>query len=131
MINVVIPEPIPSLNKGEAAILEGLWESLNKHGDFHITVYSPPSWFNDDSKNYKNKYNVVDGIDLYDLANNFLDNPAPRSRLHILKTWGKFILFALLTRISKDLATHIMKDSFLQALADADLILAGHDGMLG
>ena len=131
MINVVIPEPIPSLNKGEAAILEGIWESLNKYGDYRITVYSPPAWIKDDRKNYVNKYTVADGIDLGDLANKFLENPKPRNRLYSLKIWGTLIGFSLITRISKKLALFLIKDNFLKSMAHADVILAGHDGMLG
>jgi len=130
MINVVIPEPIPSLNKGELAILGGIRESLDICGEYSLTVYSPPSWINDDRRSSENKYKVVSGVDLFDLENAFLDNPEPRSRMHFFKTWGKLIFFSILVRMSQKVAIFCTKDPLLKSLAKADLILAGHDGML-
>lgn len=131
MLNVLIPEPVPSLNKGELAILEGIRESLRVYGNVDLTVYSPPLFFRDDKRNASKQYSVVTGVDLYDLANNFLDHPVPRSRLHFFETWGRLYLFSFVNRISTKMAAVLFKDDFLKAIAGADLILAGHDGMMG
>ena len=41
MLKVVIPENIPSLNKGEAAILEGIVTALAPLGNVLLTLFSP------------------------------------------------------------------------------------------
>ena len=52
-ICVVIPERIPSLNKGEAAILAGIEKSLALLGGVSITVFSPRCYRSDNIRNYK------------------------------------------------------------------------------
>jgi polysaccharide pyruvyl transferase WcaK-like protein len=131
MMHVVIPEPITSLNKGEAGILDGIYQALKLCGDVRLTVYSPPGWIHDDRRNYANKYNVVSGVDLLDIENAYRDNPIPRTRIHFLRTWGKLIVFAIIASLSKHLANVAFKDELLKTLSEAHLIVAGHDGMLG
>jgi len=131
MLNVVIPEPITSLNKGEAAILEGIHAALLLYGDHSLTVFSPPPWIDDDRRNYAGVYKVVDGVDLFDVANSYLDVSIPRNRMHFFKTWGKLFLFSLLSRISIKLATVLIRDNLFESMARSDLILAGHNGFLG
>ncbi len=131
VLRVVIPEPIPSTNKGEAAILEGIRESLNVWGRYELTVYSPSAWIDDDRRNANGNYQVVDGVDLFDLANLFSDHPKPRGRLHFFRTWGLLLLFSLVFRLSKSLARRIFNDPLLKAMGDADVIVAGHDGLFG
>lgn len=130
MLKVVIPEPITSLNKGEAAILEGLYEALRACGDFAISVYSPPDWFQDDKRNYDGRYTVVDGVDLLDIANKYLEKPAPRTRSHFFRTWGALLGYSVLYRLIGKSAMAYTKDNLLKAIMASDLILAGHDGML-
>lgn len=130
MINIVIPEPIPSMNKGEIAILDGLREALKLYGEYNLSVYSPPFIIDDDIRNAKGQYNVVGGIDLFDLENAFLENPIPRGRFYFFKTWGKLILFSLVYKMNKTLSKALFNDPLLLSIADADLILANHDGML-
>jgi len=135
MMNVVIPEPITSLNMGEAAILDGIYEALKLWGDFRLTVYSPGGWIDDDRKNYEGKYHVVGGVDLLGIedAYNNVNNPNPthRTRIHFFKTWGKLILYAVIAKFSRRIANGIFRDELLKSLREADLIIAGHDGMLG
>jgi len=131
MIKIVIPEPIPSLNKGEIAILEGLSEAHKIVGDVSLSVYSPKEWLKDDKRNYEDRYKVVTGVDLFDLANNFLEKPLPRGRLHFLQTWGKLLAFAFVSRILGKTALKLFHDDLFTEIFNCDLIQAGHDGMLG
>jgi polysaccharide pyruvyl transferase WcaK-like protein len=131
LIRVVIPEPITSLNKGEAAILEGLCEALRISGDFDLTLFSPGEWIDNDRKNYKDICKVTDGTDLFDIANKYRDNPLNRSSLYFFSTWGKLIFYSVLTRVSKGLANILIRDNLFKEFSRSDLILAGHDGMFG
>lgn len=131
MLRIVIPEPIPSMNKGEEAILGGIRQALEVLGDYDLAVYSPLAWYEEDTKNAKKNYRIISGIDLYDLSNWFSDKPIPRGRTHIIRTWGLLIVFSMLYRISKKLALSFQDKGIFHELALADVILAGHDGMLG
>lgn len=130
-MKVVIAEPIPSLNKGEAAILRGIQEALAICGDIKLTLYSPSGWVETDKKRYGSGIAITSGVDLWDAENNFLENPVSRNRTHFFKTWGKLLIFSLMARVSKRFAANLIKDDFLSSLAHADLIIAGHDGMIG
>ncbi|MFZ3136299.1 MAG: polysaccharide pyruvyl transferase family protein [Thermodesulfovibrionales bacterium] len=131
MYNVIIPEAIPSLNKGEAAILRGIQETLSLCGKFNLILYSPPAWVEDDKKRYEPEITVVTGLDFMDIANGFLEEPFERGRLFQYKLSGKLLLYSCLSILSPKAANYIFKDRFLESLANADLIVAGHDGMLG
>lgn len=130
MINIVIPEPITSLNKGEVAILEGIDEALKLLGDCEITVYSPLSWIEDDKRNYDGKYNVVGGINLFTVGYSYMKDRPPLGSIYSIKNWCKVLLYSLLTRVNRRLANMLIKDELLQAMSNADLLIAGHDGML-
>jgi len=53
MTKVVIPEPIPSLNKGEKAILEGIRVAISVFDDISVSLYSP--WYEDDGSDIHRK----------------------------------------------------------------------------
>ncbi|MCL4493066.1 MAG: polysaccharide pyruvyl transferase family protein [Nitrospirae bacterium] len=130
MLKVTIAEPIPSLNKGEAAILRGIQEALKVCGDVKLTLFSPHEWIDNDRKRYGTEINLAAGLDIWGAANAYSDNPVHHGRMYYLLLLMKFLAFSLATRISKKLAGLLIKDDFLQSLADSDLIIAGHDGML-
>jgi polysaccharide pyruvyl transferase WcaK-like protein len=130
MLRVIIPEAIPSKNKGELAILGGIREALNYYGPYELAVYSPLSLITDDTRNSNGHYRVVGGINLFGKDDSTSDIPIPRTRMHFFRTWGVLLAFSLLHRVSKRMAKRWFKDPLLDAIANADLILAGHDGML-
>jgi polysaccharide pyruvyl transferase WcaK-like protein len=126
MIRVVIPEGIPSLNKGEAAILEGYHVMLSLCGPHEITLFSPDAWIQDDSMNYAHLAKVVGGINLYYQG----DSRRERSRLRSYGTVSRLFACAVLSRLLGRRAKHLFKDELLTALLDADIILGGHDGRM-
>ncbi len=129
MITVAIPEPIPSLNKGEAAILEGIYAGLSAFEEIRLSVYAPSSWINDDRRNYT-RFEVVDGVDLFCGDHFYGDNRKPLGRTYFLKTRGKLLSYAVLSRVSRKAADLLFRDNLLKKMAQADIILAGHDGFL-
>ena len=132
MLKVAIHEPIPSLNKGEAAILGGILEALTLCGEVDLTVYSPPRWLADDARNYLGACRVATGADLCDFGNAFSDSPVERGRFYLIRLWAKLVAVAFVSRFSKRLANRLAgDDGFFKAFIDADVILASHDGMLG
>jgi polysaccharide pyruvyl transferase WcaK-like protein len=130
MIKIVIPEPITSLNKGEAAILEGIYEALKLLGRFEISVYSTPDWIFDDKRNYENKYKVVGGIDFFNVGYSYKESHEKIGIMFDIKKWGKLLVFSILYRLYSRLSNFFIKDDLLNAMSKADLLIAGHDGML-
>ena len=126
MLNVVIPESIPSLNKGEMAILEGIKEALSLFEKSTITIYSP--WPEVDRQRYSEGIKVASGYDFFKMLDGFSENPRPFSRFDYIFRWSKLISFAVVSRLSPALARIIFRDELLQALTCADLIIIGHDG---
>ena len=129
MVNVVIPESIPSLNKGEMAIFEGIREALSVFPDKKITLYA--AWYDIDRARVDKEINVVKGIDFYNMRGLFGEKSAAGlNKIKYLKKWGTLVFFALLARISKKLAYAYKKDDLLLSIANADLLIVGHDGCL-
>jgi polysaccharide pyruvyl transferase WcaK-like protein len=126
VIKVVIPEHIPSSNKGEEAILDGLLRALELCGEVSVTLFSPPDYHAINARNYAGKARVVSGLNLFESGAREPD----QDRLKHYRTRLKLLLFAALARISPRVAGRLIRDDLLAAMADADLILAGHDGQL-
>jgi polysaccharide pyruvyl transferase WcaK-like protein len=127
-MHVVIPEMIPSLNKGEMAIFEGIRRALMVFGSPKITLYC--AWLETDRERYDKEINTVGGIDLYDLAATFSPNPPKFSWRRYFSRWSKLIISAIFGRISLPLAKKLVKDPLLREFITADLIIVGHDGCL-
>ena len=131
MLKVTIPENIPSLNKGEAAILEGIREMLSLYGQHEITLYSPDSRIQGDLRNFGNSIRVIGGIDLYGSDVKVEQKNAGIDRFLSYIVVSKLLVFALLSRILGRMVKHMLRDELLLSILDADIILAAHDGMLG
>jgi|GEM_PF-4070288 len=123
MVKVIIPEGIPSLNKGEAAILEGIHEMLSLGGRHEITLFSPDSWIGDDSRNYGHLVKLVGGTSPL--------GGEERGRLLSYVVVSKMLGFAVLSRVLGGLVKHVVRDELFRSIYDADVILAAHDGMMG
>lgn len=132
MLKIIFPEPAPSQNKGEGAILFGILAALDAGDrDYRISTFAPREWLSYDQDNYGAKCNVVTGLDVFDMGNKISDNPQPTTRFKFWSTWCKLWAVSLLGRISKGAAKAVTSDEFLREFVDADLVLGGHDGMMG
>lgn len=130
---IFISEEIPSLNKGEAALLYGAIESFKNLGDivevsllsFHAEIDKP---------RYFRNAKLIDGTrDLY-LLNNF-------DKLTFIRLVGsifvliQFIIFAILYKMVGLNSMYFMKKEIWKEYCTSDLIIIGHDsafsGMFG
>lgn len=128
VVRVIIPEAIPSLNKGEKAILEGIKVALSVIKDVSITLFSP--WYEADRKRYAEDITLVTGFN-YSNSSKTTDSPSGEfSKSAYIKKWGKFVAFACIARFSRKAAEKVFKDELHSALTKADLILVGHDGCM-
>jgi colanic acid/amylovoran biosynthesis protein len=128
MIKIFISEEIPSLNKGEAAILSGAIESFRHLGnDIEISLLSFHAEV--DELRYKDKVKIIDGTkDLY-LKKNF-------EKSTVLRLFGsifvllQYITFIILYKIFGLKVLRIMRNKLWEVYSESDLIIIGHDSAL-
>ena len=125
MIKVLIPEDIPSHNKGEAALFHGLKESLRPYGEFSLTLFTTNPEL--DLENYKKDAAIVDARSV--TPAHMLDGQAGKARkaLNYTVFIGKHALFAGLWKLLGERAVRLMKGPVWTAYSKADLILMSHD----
>lgn len=124
-MNIYIPEPIPSGNKGEEAILQGIYQGLKDQGkEVLISVFSNTPEI--DRTNYGSQFKVVGGITFRPSR----DKAMPRRIIETFFIWLKHLTFLLMWNLLGKKCLYFFKAENWQAYADADIILVGHDGML-
>lgn len=128
MINILIPEETPSLNKGEAAILCGMMETFAPlESDCRVTLFSVN--YQEDKKRYENMADVLDarGImptDIITMANSPL-----RKMWEIFFSLCKHIMFFMLYILLGRGATKLMRRDIWKAYTDADVVIICHDSL--
>lgn len=124
-MKIYIPEYVPSQNKGEEAIVHGIYQGLRNQGkDVEISIFSYTPEI--DKINYGNQFEVVDGI-------TFRPTPGKSMFLRLLETasiWLRHILFLLMWRLFGKASLKFFRGGNWRAYIDADVILVGHDGVL-
>ncbi len=125
MIKILIPEDIPSHNKGESALFYGLKESLRPYGDVELTLFSIHPEI--DRINYRGEATVVDARGV--TPAHMLDGQGGRltKLFNYIKFVVKHLLFGLLYRLLDDKAGTIITSPVWQAYMSADLVLMSHD----
>ena len=123
MYNVFLFERIPSLNKGEEAILVGLVRSLKKiHREINITIYSDTP--DDDKKKYSGLVNIIQ-------YERLLYQNKKHLKLNKVIFILSHIVFSLMYKIFKRLTFKLMNEIIWKTYIESDLILIGHDNMMG
>ncbi|PQP33282.1 hypothetical protein C6A36_00020 [Desulfobacteraceae bacterium SEEP-SAG10] len=127
-MKIFIPEPIPSGNKGEEAILQGIAQGFINQGiDPDLSVFSYTVDLENDRRNYAGQFTVISGRQSF--------RPRPRSGrtrklLETVSICLKHFSFALLYRLIGEKACFIFSKEYWRAYADAALIMVGHDGFI-
>lgn len=124
-MKLYIPEYIPSNNKGEEAIVQGIHQGFKNHGiDVQISIYSYRPEI--DRVNYGGQFKVIEGI-------TFRPMRGKNILFRLLETasiWSKHCLFLLMWRLFGRASMKIFRGENWKAYVDADIILVGHDGVL-
>lgn len=125
MIKILVPEDIPSANKGEAALFFGMKETLRALIPCEISLFSQnPA---EDKRHYKEEAKIIDSRGI---------TPAhifDRRGTIVYKLWnyGVFIMkhaaFLLLYWLMGERATRIMKRDVWKSYMESDIILMSHD----
>lgn len=125
VVKIVIPEMIPSQNKGEAAILAGMIETFRCLGNTELTLFS--TTLKEDRERYK-KYGIK--IVAYE-KNRLMD-----SRIRLLRRIGdiytviRFFICGLMFRFKIKRPLGWFCNECWKALLDSDLIIMGHDNIM-
>jgi len=126
MPRILIAENIPSLNKGELAILYGILENLKYFDNCKVSIFS--SNFVLDNKRYPKFVNIVkiefntELISFNETLNNFI--------LSLIFTF-KHVLFIAFYFFLKEYSIYLMKADIWKSYLKADLIFIGHNGVFG
>jgi polysaccharide pyruvyl transferase WcaK-like protein len=125
MIKLVIPEDIPSQNKGEAALFYGLKESLKPYGDVDVTLFSLHPEI--DRANYAGEATVIDARGV--TPAHMLDAQGGKLAkvFNYLNFIAKHLFFGILYKLVGKGAARFMSSPVWQAYSEADLILLSHD----
>lgn len=127
MYRILIAENIPSLNKGEETILDGMLESFRLLGEVKVSMVSDSPEI--DIPRYGHKIEVINLRELFPLKIN-LDRRFNRiftSFLVILQHLFFLILYKLLNKK----ALLFTKAKIWQTYLNSDVIIVGHDGVFG
>lgn len=123
-MRIFIAEEIPSLNKGEAAILHGIIKSLELIDNLEINLLSFD--YDIDSVRYKqNGLKVIDGVHNLKLMVSFERSLILRI-LESIWTFIQILIFIFLYKIMGNNLT-IMKNPIWNIFIHTDIILIGHD----
>jgi len=125
MIKILIPEDIPSDNKGEAALFFGMVESLKVIGEHQIKLFSlhPEK----DIEQYAGKATVIDASGI--TPAHMLDSLGSKwyKLGNYLKFFFKHIMFLLLYLVFRSGAKKVMPHKVWESYVEADIILMSHD----
>ena len=125
MIKILIPEDIPSDNKGEAALFFGMVESLRDLGPHQIKLFSlhPEK----DIEQYAGKATVIESTGI--TPQHMVDSVGSTwyKLGNYVKFFFKHILFLILYALFRGGAKKLMSHKVWDAYIEADIILMSHD----
>jgi polysaccharide pyruvyl transferase WcaK-like protein len=127
IINLLIAENIPSLNKGEMTILEGTLVSLEQVGKISVSLFS--SYPDADQSRYE-KINVID-IRIFPWLNNIKRLKTFSKILSSLIFFSEHILFLIGYKTLGKRVLNLMRSKKWKGYAQSDIILIGHDNTYG
>lgn len=127
MNKIIIAENIPSLNKGELALLNGILNSLNLIGSHEVSIIS--SNLKIDQERYPSDLNILDVSDTFHIKYD------SKSKLRAILSSSimtlKHILFLILIKLIGKKALILMKSDIWKHYLNSDAILVGHNGIFG
>ena len=126
---IFIAENVPSLNKGEMTILEGMLESFKTLGKVEVTMLSDLPQI--DQPRYGTKVKIIDVKKALHLSGKLVGH---RQLFKIFISFlflFQHLLFFVLYKISGSIALKLMKSEIWREYVDSDVIIIGHNGTFG
>ena len=126
---IFIAENVPSLNKGEMTILEGMLESFKTLGKVEVTMLSDLPEI--DELRYGTKVKIIDVKKALHLSGELVGH---RQLFKIFISFlflFQHLLFFVLYKISGSRALKLMKSEIWREYVESDMIIIGHNGTFG
>ncbi len=126
--NFLIAENIPSLNKGEMTILDGMLASFNLLHDVNVSMLSPHCDI--DRLRYSHKIKIIDTNHAWHFGQKMIGKRHTRLFISIL-IMLQHLFFLMLYKISRRLTFKIFTSSIWKEYSIADVVIEGHNGTFG
>ena len=125
MTKIFIADEIPSLNKGEAAILFGMLETFRTLGDVEVSLFSSHPEI--DRPRYSDRVDVIDGVKDLHLRSSFDRLTIAGLLESLLIVLPQYFSFIILYKIFGSNALKIMKGKIWKSYYESDIIITNHD----
>jgi polysaccharide pyruvyl transferase WcaK-like protein len=126
---ILIAENVPSLNKGEMTILEGMLQSFRCLGKVEVSMLSPVPDI--DRPRYGAKVNIVDIRQCLHISGNLSDyRKAFQIFVSILFVF-EHLPFLILYKFLGSRALKFVRSEIWKEYVESDVIIMGHDGAFG
>ena len=129
MVKIFIAENVPSLNKGEMTILEGMLESFKTLGKVEVTMLSDLPQI--DELRYGTKVNIIDAKKTLLLSGKLVGHHQLFKMFISLVFMFQHLFFFVLYKISGSRALKLMKSEIWREYVESDVIIIGHNGTFG
>lgn len=128
MLKIFIAENVPSLNKGEMTILDGMLESFRTLGEVEVSMLSARSEI--DTPRYTSKVKVININESWPL-NGGLDSSRRGKILVSISVMLQHMAFMLSYKIFGSVVLRFFKSEIWKEYLTADVIIEGHNGTFG
>ncbi|MCK4528679.1 hypothetical protein KAW18_15020, partial [candidate division WOR-3 bacterium] len=129
MVKIFIAENVPSLNKGEMTILEGMLESFKTLGRVQVTMLSDLPQI--DQSRYGTKIKIIDVKKASRLSGELVGHRQLFKMFISFLFLFQHLLFFVLYKISGSKALKVMGSEIWKKYVESDVIIVGHDGTFG
>ena len=126
---ILIAENVPSLNKGEMTILEGMLESFKTLGKVEVTMLSDLPQI--DQSRYGTKVKIIDVKKTLLLSGGLAGHHQLFKMFISFLFISQHLLFSILYKISGSRALKLMKSEIWREYVESDVIIIGHNGSFG
>jgi colanic acid/amylovoran biosynthesis protein len=128
-VKIFIAENVPSLNKGEMTILEGMLESFKTLGKVEVTMLSDSPQI--DQLRYGTKVKIIDVKKALHLSGELVGHRQIFKIFTSLLFLFQHMLFSILYKISGSRALKLIKSEIWSEYVESDVIIIGHNGTFG
>jgi colanic acid/amylovoran biosynthesis protein len=127
MTSVFVADNVPSLNKGEMTILEGMLVTFEALGETEVSMVSCYSKI--DGPRYGKKIKMIDPCEALGIpsAPDNLKRRLYASSVSLLE----HVVFMMLYKVLRKRAFSVMRGQIWKDYADCDIVIVGHDGGFG
>ena len=127
--NIFIAENVPSLNKGEMTILEGMLESFKTLGKVEVTMLSDLPEI--DQPRYGTKLKIIAVKKALHLSGKLIGHHQLFKMFISFLFLFQHLFFLILYKISGSRALKLMKSEIWREYVESDVIIMGHNGTFG